>query len=387
MFETDPTDTNMFWRLIIIPLLLVNLLYACAGHYTKTVRTKGIYYRVKGGDTLWSIATAYNIDIQELAEANNITDPNLIRANSVLFIPDADQIIDDVMSAVEMESAKKIAKKEGKISEPKTSKPKGPGDKVPATPDIISMKDASRGKDGVAAREKSKNIKVESADDGTAVTDRESIRKDVAAVREKLKNIKVKSAEDGTAVTDRESTRKGGVAAREESKVVNAKRAEEGTALTDREPPREETGRKVERKGKENDDGGESAKIKFDKERFIWPVKGKVRSRFGFQRDGTYNNWITIAAKEGAPVLAAASGTVIFSNSLRDYGETIIIKHQDNFTTVYTDLSSRIAQVDDRIKKGGRIAFLGKTEKKSEASLRFEIRHKNKARNPLFFLP
>jgi len=356
VFETDPTDTNMFWRLIIIPLLLVNLLYACTGHYTKTVRTKGIYYLVKSGDTLWSIANAYKIDMQELAEANNITDPNLIRAKSVLFIPDADQIIDDVMSAVEMESAKKIAKKEGKTPEPKTSKPKGPGDKVPATPDILSMRDASRGQDGVAAREESKGVKAKSAEEGTAVTDRESIRKDVAAVREKLKNIKVKSAEDGT-------------------------------ALTDREPPREETGRKVERKGKENDDGGESAKIKFDKERFIWPVKGKVRSRFGFQRDGTYNNWITIAAKEGAPVLAAASGTVIFSNSLRDYGETIIIKHQDNFTTVYTDLSSRIAQVDDRIKKGGRIAFLGKTEKKSEASLRFEIRHKNKARNPLFFLP
>jgi lipoprotein NlpD len=54
---------------------------------------------------------------------------------------------------------------------------------------------------------------------------------------------------------------------------------------------------------------------------------------------------------------------------------------------VYTNLSGRIVQVDDKIRKGGRIAFLGKTEKKGEASLKFEIRHKNKARNPLFFLP
>jgi lipoprotein NlpD len=326
VFETDPTNNHMFWRLIIIPLLLVNLLYACTGHYTRTVKTKGIYYRVKSGDTLWSIANAYNIDIQELAEANNITDPKLIGADTVLFIPDADQIIDDVMSAVgEMESAKKIAKKEGKTSEPKTRKRERPGDKVQATPEMLSMRDASRGKEGLTAGE--------------------------------------------------------------ESKGVMAKSAEEGTALTDRVSPREETGRKVEQKGRERDGGGESAGIKFDKERFIWPVKGKVRSRFGFQRDGTYNNWITIAAKEGAPVLSAASGTVIFSNSLKDYGETIIIKHQDNFATVYTGLSGRIAQVDDKIRKGGRIAFLGKTEKKGEASLRFEIRHKNKARNPLFFLP
>jgi lipoprotein NlpD len=310
------------WRLIIIPLLLVNLLYACTGHYTRPVKTKGIYYRVKSGDTLWSIANAYNMDIQELAEANNITDPKLIGANTILFIPDADQIIDDVMSAVgDMESSKKIAKKEGKTSEPKTRKGERPGEKASATPEILSMRDPSRGKDGAAAKEESKGFKAKSAEEATKPTDKE------------------------------------------------------------------ETGRKVEQKGKERDGGGESTKIKFDKERFIWPVKGKVRSRFGFQRDGTYNNWITIAAKEGAPVVAAANGTVIFSNSLKDYGETIIIKHQDNFATVYTNLSGRMAQVDDKIKKGSRIAFPGKTEKKGEASLRFEIRHKNKARNPLFFLP
>jgi len=128
----------MSWRLIIIPLLLVNLLYACTGHYTRNVKTKGIYYRVKSGDTLWSIANAYNMDIQELAEANNITDPKLMAADTILFIPDADQIIDDVMTAVsETESAKKIAKKEGKTSEPMTRKGERPGEKVKAKQEIL----------------------------------------------------------------------------------------------------------------------------------------------------------------------------------------------------------------------------------------------------------
>ncbi len=316
----------MSWRLIIIPLLLVNLLYACTGLYTGNVKTKGIYYRVKSGDTLWSIANAYNMDIQELAEANNITDPKLIGADTILFIPDANQIIDDVMTAVsETEPAKKIAKKEGKTSELKTRKGGRSGDKVTAAPEELSTREALRGRDGEAVREESKGIK--------------------------------------------------------------AKGVEEGTTLTDGAQPREAMGRKVDQKGRERDGAGESAKIKFDKDRFIWPVKGKVRSKFGFQRDGTYYNWISIAAKEGAPVLAAANGTVIYSNSLKDYGETIIIKHQDNYATVYTNLSGRIARVDDKVKKGNRIAFLGKAEKKGEASLNFEIRHKNKARNPLFFLP
>ncbi len=38
-------------------------------------------------------------------------------------------------------------------------------------------------------------------------------------------------------------------------------------------------------------------------------------------------------------------------------------------------------------KKGDRIAFLGKADDQEEPYLHFEIRHKNKARNPLFFLP
>ena len=326
MFETDATNTNMSWRLIIIPLLVVNLLYACTGHYTGHVKTKGIYYRVKRGDTLWSIANVYNIDIQELAEANNITDPKLIVTDTVLFIPDADQIIDDVMSAVgDMESAKKIAKKEGKTSDLRPRKEERPGDKVPAKPEILSMRDVSKGKDGVAAGEESKGIK--------------------------------------------------------------AKTAEEGSTLTERVSPREETGRKAEQKGKEMDSGGESAKIKFDKQRFIWPVKGKVRSKFGKQPNDMYYNGITIAAKDGAPVLAAASGTVIFSDAPKCCGETIVIKHEDNFATVYYNLGNRTVHVDDKVKKGSRIAVVGKTEKKGEASLNFEIRHKNKARNPLFFLP
>ncbi len=84
---------------------------------------------------------------------------------------------------------------------------------------------------------------------------------------------------------------------------------------------------------------------------------------------------------------AAAGGTVIFSAPLKDYGETIIIKHEDKYATVYTHLGTRTVRGDARVKKGDRIAFLGKTEESEEPYLYFEIRHKNKARNPLFFLP
>lgn len=318
---------NMNWRFIIILLLSVNLLYACTGHHTKTVRkTKGVYHRVKAGDTLWSIAKAYNINVQDVAEANNITDPKLIGQNSIIFIPEANQVIDDVIFSVSERGASvKTAQKEGRTPVLKPGKEGLPVDKVLVKTEDISSEDVTKSK------------------------------------------VKVSNKED--------------------SKSQTTKSIENISALTGKLPPGNETEETIEQKSREKEGGEDSERIKFDKERFIWPVKGKVRSRFGIQPNGMYHNGIKIAAKEGTPVLAAASGTVIFSNSLKDYGDTIIIKHEDNYATVYTNVSKRIVRTDDHIKKGGRIALLGKPENKGEAYLNFEIRHKNKARNPLFFLP
>ncbi|MDP2269068.1 MAG: M23 family metallopeptidase [Deltaproteobacteria bacterium] len=98
-------------------------------------------------------------------------------------------------------------------------------------------------------------------------------------------------------------------------------------------------------------------------------------------------NGIKIAAAAGAPVVAAADGAVIFSAPLKDYGETVILKHDNDYATVYTQLGERLVKRDERLKKGDKIATLGRSAMKGEALLNFEIRYKNTARNPLFFLP
>jgi lipoprotein NlpD len=103
-----------------------------------------------------------------------------------------------------------------------------------------------------------------------------------------------------------------------------------------------------------------------------------------------YHNGIRIATQEGTPVQAAADGVVIFSSPLKDYGETIIIQHAELYATVYAHLGARTVRGEVKVKRGDRIAFIGKpaaNAAKEEAVLHFEIRHNNKARNPLFFLP
>jgi len=128
-------------------------------------------------------------------------------------------------------------------------------------------------------------------------------------------------------------------------------------------------------------------KIKIDKNRFIWPVRGSVKTSFGIQPNKTYHNWITFVSPAGTKVKAAASGIVIFSSLLKDYGETIIIRHKDNFATVYTHLKNRYVRADQNVKRGEAIAVVGEKDDAGEAYVNFEIRLQGKARNPITYLP
>jgi len=55
------------------------------------VPVTGLYHTVSKDESLWGIAKAYQVDLQLLAEVNNLNAPYLIRENSRLFIPGASQ--------------------------------------------------------------------------------------------------------------------------------------------------------------------------------------------------------------------------------------------------------------------------------------------------------
>jgi murein DD-endopeptidase MepM/ murein hydrolase activator NlpD len=61
---------------------------------------------------------------------------------------------------------------------------------------------------------------------------------------------------------------------------------------------------------------------------FLWPVKGKLVSRYGNQQDGQHNDGINIAAKRGTTVQAAENGVVAYAgNELRGFGNLLLVKH------------------------------------------------------------
>jgi len=234
--------------LVVVALLMT----ACAAHYRESVRARGVYHKVKKGETLYSIARTYAVDLQELAEVNNITDPTVVAADDAIFIPDAREVRE-----VKQPPVKRLQK-------------------IPAKPSPIVKKT----------------------------------------------------------------------------------------------PP-------VKKK----------ETIAFTRGQFIWPVNGTIVSKFGIQPGGMRFNGIKIKSRDGTSVMASAAGRVIHSSPLKYYGETIIIKHNNNFTTVYSHLKKRMVSKDENVLKGQVIALLGKHKSSSNCCLHFEIRKRNKPKNPLFYLP
>lgn len=317
----------------ILFLLTGLIILSCASSPFRGERPRGIYHRVKSGETLSAIARAYQVNLQDLAEINNIDNPDKIEVDGVIFVPDANQVLDDVLTAARIQrspAATPVA--EAPVATARAVAP------VKETP-----KKEIPGKE-VAKKEPPPKAPAPDTGKGKDVVPVDATPKERAALPQAV----------------------------EQSSAP--------PAISDRPESGKKEGQSVKQ------DEGEREGLQFDKKRFIWPVKGTVVSRFGIQPNRMYFNGIRIAAGEGTAVQAAAGGSVIFSAPLKDYGETIIIKHEDHYATVYTHLGVRTVREETQVKKGDRIAFLG-TGGGGDPYLHFEIRYKNKARNPLFFLP
>ena len=120
---------------------------------------------------------------------------------------------------------------------------------------------------------------------------------------------------------------------------------------------------------------------------FVWPVQGRVSSYFGEEADGIRNKGLDIASEDRSFVRAAQDGIVVFSSpSLRGFGRTIIIEHDDGFETVYAYNSELLAKTGDVVKQNDCIARVGTSGRARQPMLHFEIRKDGRPRDPLEFL-
>ena len=119
---------------------------------------------------------------------------------------------------------------------------------------------------------------------------------------------------------------------------------------------------------------------------FVWPVDGEISSKFG-PRGNSFHDGVDIAAPLGTSILAAANGEVIYSGTLRGYGNLVILRHRDGYVTIYAHTQKNLVTEGEKVRRGQLIARVGQTGRASGPHLHFEVRKDNLTRNPLRYLP
>ena len=123
---------------------------------------------------------------------------------------------------------------------------------------------------------------------------------------------------------------------------------------------------------------------------FVWPINGLITSHYGVRTLGgrsDYHTGIDIDGRTGASIRAAESGKVSYNGYINGYGNVIIIDHQGGYSTVYAHNSANLVQKGQSVKRGDIIARLGATGNATGSHLHFEIRVNSKPVNPLNYLP
>lgn len=116
---------------------------------------------------------------------------------------------------------------------------------------------------------------------------------------------------------------------------------------------------------------------------FLWPTNGKVIGKFGDSDSGERRNGIDIAARKGAPVVAAENGVVVYaSDGMRGYGRLLLIQHDQGYVTTYAHNAALLVAVGEVVARGQVVARVGDTGDVTSSQLHFELRKGSKPLDP-----
>jgi murein DD-endopeptidase MepM/ murein hydrolase activator NlpD len=127
---------------------------------------------------------------------------------------------------------------------------------------------------------------------------------------------------------------------------------------------------------------------------FAWPIKGPVIAGFGDRGGGQRNDGLDIRANAGDPVRAAAAGNVVYAgDQVPGFGNLVLIQHADGWVTAYGHLGRVDVRMQQKVSQGQQIGEAGSSGGVSEPQLHFEVRYKpspdDRARpvDPMLVLP
>jgi len=107
-------------------------------------------------------------------------------------------------------------------------------------------------------------------------------------------------------------------------------------------------------------------------------------------RDWRVHNGIDLAAEDGDPVMAAADGEVYTVYEDDAMGHTVVIRHNDGYTTCYSSLSDQISvKPGDQVTMGQTIGYAADSaivESTLGSHVHFSVTHYDEAMDPEEFL-
>ena len=105
---------------------------------------------------------------------------------------------------------------------------------------------------------------------------------------------------------------------------------------------------------------------------------GWISSYYGLRTDpftgkATRHKGVDFAGKEGAEVIAVASGVVTWSGDRYGYGEMVEINHGNGYSTRYAHNSKNLVAVGEQVSKGQIVSLMGRTGRATGPNLHFEV--------------
>lgn len=127
-------------------------------------------------------------------------------------------------------------------------------------------------------------------------------------------------------------------------------------------------------------------------DRFIYPVRGRLTSGYGWRGDPftgvrRFHAAIDLAAPTGTPLYAAMDGRVSSLGYSSVYGKYLILSHAGGYQTMYAHLNEYRTEKGARVSQGARIGDVGNTGYSTGSHLHFAVFKNGRALNPLTLLP
>lgn len=130
------------------------------------------------------------------------------------------------------------------------------------------------------------------------------------------------------------------------------------------------------------------------RQKFLWPVNGRISGRFGSQRiyngvPGSYHSGLDIATgASGTPFVAPADGIVTLAaeSPFSLEGKLLMIDHGMGLNSAFLHCSAHAVKLGDVVRQGQYIANIGKTGRATGPHLHWSIKWRAFRLDPLLFV-